>query len=190
MHSVFAALLICFAGAQAPDISKDAKPVTRSEFVLLFDRFTRAIEDGFNVPLPVSRLSHEYTEVPETVAPALQNLAGRGLFLRGSRRPFRGSTPISRFEVALSLDKFTTAIRPRFLRAGEDKKFDISLIRGRTSDGSQDAMLRLARGGFVPVASPLFAGPEETLKPATLAAVLAQAAENIGWHFRRKDSGG
>ena len=187
MHKLCIAFVFC-AGASFAQNTPEDKPVTRTEFVLLFDRFTKLLNTTYMPTRAIKTAPHGYGGVTARESNALNRLVGDGIFPAGNGVKFDGAKPATRFQAALSLDRLVQLLRPKFIRTSSDKNISTRRIRGVEKDGSQAAMLRLAKGGFIPFGSPLFEGPGQTIHPRTMSALLAQAAERIAWHFRKKDT--
>ncbi len=122
-----------------------------------------------------------YSDIPEDhwAAPAVNRLVQAGYLPTGQGKPFHGNQPVTRYEFAVVMDRFIQDIRRSFVRQPKPKEINEKKIKGRTSDGSQQAMVRLAREGFLPYYSPIFHGPEDTLTPERLASALSQVAIRI-----------
>mgnify|MGYP001028997860 CR=1 FL=1 len=122
-----------------------------------------------------------YSDVPKDhwAGPAIDRLVQAGFLPPGQGKPFHGNQPVTRYEFAVVMDKFIQDIRRSFIRQPKPKEINEKKIKGRTADGSQQAMIRLAREGFLPYYSPIFHGPEDTLTPERLASALSQVAIRI-----------
>lgn len=122
-----------------------------------------------------------YSDIPKNhwAAPAVDRLVQYGYLPAGQGKPFHGNQPVTRYEFAVVMDRFIQDIRRSFIRLPKPKVINEKKIKGRADDGSQQAMIRLAREGFLPYYSPIFHGPEDTLAPEMLSAALSQVAIRI-----------
>ena len=175
---------------QAPAQVQQPKPVTMGEFVVLMDLTAIALRRAYiptaTAPKPVP---HGYKgALSPKVDAALASLVSAGVMPAGKGAGFDAGAPVTRYALAVALDKMFQALKPHFLRTAEPKSINLQRIKGRAEDGSQAAMERLCRANVLPLGSPVFEGPSPNLLPKTMSAVLAQAIERIGWYFRKKDS--
>ncbi|MBA3727304.1 MAG: hypothetical protein H0W86_12945 [Armatimonadetes bacterium] len=104
------------------------------------------------------------------------------------KRAFLAASPATRYEIAVALDRLRGIFEPRFASPAAPKRINVPRLKGRTVDGSQVAMTRLATGGYLPFGSPIFEGPGDTISPNTLSAVLAQFSERLGERLRKPKS--
>lgn len=133
-----------------------------------------------------------YKDVPtgHWASNSIANLVSMKMLPVGGGREFQGDKPVTRYEFAVIMDRFIQDIRRAFLRQPEEKTINEAKIKGRTDDGSKVAMVRLAKGGFLPYYSPIFHGPSDTLTPEMLSIAMSQIAQRIAWCFRQKDDDG
>lgn len=132
-----------------------------------------------------------YTDVPSDhwAAPAVQRLSAAGYVPAAQERSFAGEKPVTRYEFAVVMDKFITAMSRAFIRKPTKKTINASKIKGKVADGSQAAMVRLASEGYLPYYSPIFHGPDDTITPNQLTVALAQVSQRLGYSFRTQDDG-
>jgi hypothetical protein len=175
------AALIVFAAALPQE-----EPVTRGEFIIVFSRFSSAMQRAFVPEMPVDKaVAHGYKGVGTRYEGSLRMLIGAKLWPKGSGQTFGESKTITRYEIALALDKLVAKLRPKFRSQAVVKTYDHSLVIGRKSDGSQAAMDRLVKEDFLPLRSPLFSG-KVTFGPTAVGAMFAQFAERLGHRFQNK----
>ncbi|MCW5946376.1 MAG: S-layer homology domain-containing protein [Fimbriimonadales bacterium] len=120
-------------------------------------------------------------------AKPIENLVAAKMLPPGEGKAFQGDRPVTRYEFAVLMDRFIQDIRKSFLRQPVPKELNLANIKGRDADGSQAAMVRLAKDGFLPYESPIFRGPTETITPEMMSIAMAQIAQRIGQLFRDKD---
>ena len=174
------AALILFAAALSQE-----EPVTKGEFIVILARFSSAMHSAFVAEMPVAKaVAHAYKGVATRYEGALRMLVGAKLWPKGSGQAFGDDKPITRYEIALALDKLVTILRPKFRSPAVIKTYDHSLVIGHKNDGSQAAMDRLAKEDLLPLRSPLFSG-NETLGPTAVGAMFAQFAERLGRRFQK-----
>lgn len=133
-----------------------------------------------------------YSDVPRDhwAAKSIESLVAMRVLSPGEGKPFQGDQPVTRYEFAVLMDKFISDIRRAFVRQPVQKQLNVSLIKGREADGSQAAMVRLAKEGFLPYESPILRGPKDTITPEMMAIAMAQIAQRIGQLFRAQDDDG
>lgn len=133
-----------------------------------------------------------YSDVPPDhwAAKSVDKLVAMKMLPAGEGKAFQGDHPVTRYEFAVLMDKFITDIRRAFVRQPTQKQLNLSLIKGRETDGSQAAMVRLAKEGFLPYESPVLRGPKDTITPEMMAIAMAQIAQRIGQLFRAQDDDG
>ncbi|MCH8273915.1 MAG: S-layer homology domain-containing protein [Armatimonadetes bacterium] len=129
-----------------------------------------------------------YSDVPAEhwAAPAVGSLVSAGLLKPERGESFKGDQPVTRYEFAVVMDRFVRDIRKSFIRQPKMKTINEKKITGRKEDGSQEAMVRLAREGFLPYYSPIFHGPSDHLTPEMLSVALSQVAVKISALFREE----
>jgi hypothetical protein len=148
--------------------------------------------DTLIAAVAIALQSGGYSDVPKDhwAGSAVENLVSMKMLPTGEGKAFQGEQPVTRYEFAVVMDKFITDIRRSFMRQPIQKELNAERIKGRTADGSQAAMLRLAKEGFLPYESPILRGPSDTMSPEMMAVAMSQIAQRIGQLFRDKDDDG
>ncbi|MFN8139744.1 MAG: S-layer homology domain-containing protein [Fimbriimonadales bacterium] len=132
-----------------------------------------------------------YKDVPAThwAAKSINNLVTAGYMPAGNNSLFQGEKPVTRYEFAVMMNRFVDDMSRAYVRKPTKKTINVAKIRGRDSDGSKTAMIRLASEGYLPYWSPIFHGPGDTVSPEQFTVALGQVAQRLAWGFRSEDDG-
>ncbi|MGI8922506.1 MAG: hypothetical protein ACR2HJ_00465 [Fimbriimonadales bacterium] len=187
IRSRIACAVFCLAATVAAQ--KSAAPVTKGEFVVAITKYAKGLRQGFAPSLALAKPAvHGYGTVPAPFRSALSEAVGMKLWPVGKQSAFLASSPATRYEIAVALDRLRGIFEPKFASRAAPKRVNLGKLKGRVADGSHAAMTRLATGGYLPFGSPIFDGPGDTISPNTLSAVLAQFSERLGERFRKPKS--
>jgi hypothetical protein len=122
-------------------------------------------------------------DVPAThpAAPAVQGMIKKAIIKPEADNKFHGNDPVTRYELAVVLDKFVTYIETAHKPVREVKyPVPSSAITAPAGHYAHDAQVRLVTDGFLPVSSPILKKPGTAIVTAReLATVMATVNERL-----------
>lgn len=139
---------------------------------------------GFTLTIGLS-LHGDFRDVPPThwAHAAVVNLADRGVLTGRPDGTFQGEKPVTRFELAVALDRFVKQVEAGLKKGGESlndlKTIKKPVVNVPNTHWAHDAMLRLAEEGYLPISSKVLQGPGDLLTVTDVGQALGSVASRL-----------